>query len=720
MPHIRPWLDRRRPAEERVEALLAEMTLEELVGQLHQSANLDADATDDRDLLRAGGVGSTLLASGATAGNVRDAGVTRARVDALQHAAAESRLGIPLLIARDVIHGHRTVFPIPLGLAATFDAELVERIGSRSAAEATADGITWAFSPMLDVVDDARWGRVAESFGESAPLGARLGSALVRGLQSSGALAATAKHFVGYGLSRGGRDYARVDVGELMLRNVHLRPFQAAVDAGVRTVMAAFSDVDGIPMHSHRHLLRGVLKGEWGFSGVVVADWDGIGELVRHGVAVDLRDAARQAIEAGVDVDMVSGAYAAHLAELVADGTVDRTLVEDAARRVLRLKMSVGLFDEGCPTLPGHDTSAASGTPKIDRDLALEAASASLVTLVDDGRPAVAVAGRVLLTGAYAHERASMLGTWVLDGDPRDVPTIAEALSAAFGGRAGSPELLVDDGAFPDRTLRLARESETVVALVGEHAIRSGEDSAVSALGLPPGQIEVLRALRSVSRRLVVVVLTGRPLILADVAAVADRVIVAWHPGTEGGRAIARALLDDAPSTGLVPMAFPHSVGQVPLSHTERPSGRPQPDDPRGLGRYQDAAAAPFAAFGSGATRLRYGPLRGPSNVALGDTVELAVDVTNVGDGHVREAVLLYARADVAEITRPLRELLDVAHVEVAPQSVATVRFTVPTTAFGYHGRDTRFRVDRGRVHLVCGWGRPDESVHALEVVDHS
>ncbi len=760
MPAQHPWLDTRLDLDERLDSLLGEMTLDEQIGQLHQSANLDASVADDRTLLLAGGVGSTLLASGATAGNVRDAGITRARVDALQRAAAESRLGIPLLIGRDVVHGHRTVFPIPLGLAAAFDEELAERIGERSAAEAIADGITWAFSPMLDLVDDPRWGRVAESLGESATLTSRLGAALVRGLQSSGHLAATAKHFVGYGLSRGGRDYARVDVGERMLRGAHLRPFRAAVDAGVGTVMVGFSDVDGIPLHAHRGLVRGVLKDEWGFDGVVVADWNGIGELVAHGVASDLRDAARQAIDAGIDVDMVSGAYATHLADLVAAGEVDRALVEDAARRVVRLKLRLGLFDAECPSLPGGGSAQGSRALGIDRELARRAAAASFVSLADDGKPVIEptlaqvakarrdalhgtppgpTPGPVLLAGAYARERASLLGTWTLDGDPDDVPTVADAMTDAMtdamrataqgDAHAGTPPLVIDDGAFTDRTLRLAREASTVIALVGEHAIRSGEDSAASDIGLPPGQLELLRALRTVSHRLVVVVFAGRPLVLDEAASLADRLIVAWHPGTEGATALAGVLLgmphgmplgmplDAVSVTGLAPMTFPRSIGQLPVSHTERPSGRPQPNDPRGLGRYLDGPAAPFAAFGSGASRLRYGSLSGPATVTRGEQLEVTLTVRNDGPSTAAEPVLLFFRDEVAEVTRPLRELLDFVRVSVPPHSTTQVRFAVPTDAFGYVGRDGRFRVDAGRITLTAGWGRPDAATLAIEVV---
>lgn len=703
------WRDPSRGESERLDALVAEMTLDELVGQLHQTANLSPDDAHDRRLLETGGVGSTLLASGATAGNIRDGGVSGERTAALQRTAAGSRLGIPLLVARDVIHGHHTVFPIPLGLAASFDADLLRETGVRAAAEAAADGITWAFAPMIDLVDDPRWGRVAESLGESTLLTSRLGAALVEGLQASGAVAACAKHFVGYGLSRGGRDYARVDVGEVTLRNHHLAPFRAAVDAGVHTVMAAFSDVDGIPMHSHRRLIRETLKEEWGFEGVVVADWNGIGELIVHGVAADLREAARLAIEAGVDVDMVSGAYRAHLADLVGAGDVDRALVEDAARRVLRLKLRLGLLDDGSRTAD----RTPSGEPALDRDLARRAAAASFVVLRDDALPLGPGSGRILLTGPYAREQESLLGTWVLDGDPSTVPTIADSLTAALGSLADPPTLEIDDGAFADRTLRRAREADTVVALVGEHALRSGEDSAVADLGLPPGQLEALQALRRVSARLIVVAFCGRPLVLDDVRRLADALVIAWHPGTEGAPALAALLTGRVPATGRLPMSLPRSAGHQPYAHTERPSGRPLPPHPRGLGRYQDGPVEPVAAFADGILPVRIGAVRGPDTVTRGGAaLTIEVDVDNPGPHPARISIPLMMRDDVAEITRPMSELVDVLLVDVPARGRATARFDVPAEAFGYVGRDRTRRVDAGSVQLwVAGGDHPRHRV---------
>ncbi|WP_108719736.1 glycoside hydrolase family 3 N-terminal domain-containing protein [Miniimonas sp. S16] len=743
----RPWADPARPVEERVAALLDAMTLPELVGQLHQPANVDLER--DAALLAAGAIGSTLHASGATAGNVRDGGVSRDRVDDLQRAAIESsRLGIPLLIARDVIHGHRTVAPIPLGQAATFDEQVVHDVAARAALEARADGLTWTFAPMLDVVDDPRWGRVAESFGESPLLTARLGAAAVRGFQASGLVTACAKHYVGYGLSRGGRDYATAEVGEITLRNRHLVPFRAAVDAGVGTVMAAFCDVDGVPMHSHHHLLREVLKGEWGFDGVVVADWNGIGELVEHGVAADLRDAARLAIEAGVDVDMVSGAYAAHLAALVEGGEVDLELVRDAARRVLRLKVRLGLLDPDCASLPGRGDLAGSHGLGLDRALAREAAARSFVVLRNDGvlplRPRPT--DTVLLTGAYTRERASLLGTWVLDGDPEQVSAVAPAVVRALGelaelaeltagaGDAGGADtdgdavgvvaeptvrrVLVDDGAFADRTLRLARDADLTVAFVGEHAARSGEDGSTSDVGLPPGQLEVLRGIAALGSRLVVVVLTGRPLALGEVLDLADAVVLAWHPGTEAGEALADVLVRGVPATGRLPMSLPRSVGHLPITHAERPSGRPLPDEARGRGRYIDAPSSAGVPFGAGASALAYGSLTAASGEVTRDgEAVVTLEVTNRSDREVREPVLLFLRDEVAEVTRPVRELVDVQVVTEPAGASVPVTFRVPAHAFGYHGRDHAFRVDPGRVVLTVGWPRADASAVVLDVV---
>ncbi|RYB89797.1 beta-glucosidase [Nocardioides glacieisoli] len=702
-PDTRTWLDPALDTEARVDALLAEMTLDDKVGQLHQVANINPG--EDADDLRAGRIGSSLYASGATAGNERDEGVLAGVIDEIQElAVGGSRLGIPVLFGRDVIHGHRSVAPIPLGLAASFDPELVRQAAETAAREAVVDGIAWTFSPMLDISEEPRWGRVAESFGEAPVLASRLAAAATQGFQGDDPsqpdrLGACAKHFVGYGLSAGGRDYDTVSVGENTLRNLHLRPFRAAVESGVLSVMAAFNDVDGTPMHAHQHLLRDVLKGEWGFDGVVVADWNGIGQIVFAGVAEDDREAARLAIEAGVDLDMVSGAYLAHLGDLVRDGEVDEALVDDACRRVLRMKFRLGLFDGAA----GPDSRPVGNAPTPEsRALARRAGVASHVLVKNDGALPLADDASVLLTGGFVHEGDVLLGTWVLDGRAEEVVTPAAGLTERLGDR-----VTVDDGRFPDRTLQLARTSDVTVALVGEHPNRSGEANSVSDLRLPPGQLDHLRMLAGLRKPLVVVVYTGRPLDLTEVLDLADTVIVAWHPGIEAGSALADVLSGDASPHGRLPMTFPLSTGHIPTSTHQRPTGRLiRADVDHREGRYVDALTYPRLPFGHGLTysTVDYGaPRVSDGELGLESATTLTVTVTNTGDRACREVVQAYFRDPVAQVTRPLVELLDWRLVDLEPGQSEDVTFEVSATAFSYFGTALTERVDEGEVLLLTG-----------------
>src|SRR3954454_19893561 len=518
----KPWLDAARTPAERAELLLAQMTLAEKVGQLHQPANIDA--VTDADALRAGRIGTSLSASGATAGNVRDEGVAVRAVNAVQRIAVEeSRLGIPLLMARDVIHGHRTVFPIPLGQAATWDTELVRHGARVAAVEASAAGIGWTFTPMMDITGDHRWGRVAESLGEDPVLAGRLAAATVRGLQTDDlsapdAIAACAKHYVGYGLAEGGRDYNSVTAGENSLRNLQLRPFHECVRAGVATVMSSFNDIDGVPVHANKRYLREILKDEWGFDGAVVSDWDGVGEIVQHRVAADAADATRQAIEAGVDMDMVSGSYLGHLERLVSDGVVPMDLVDDAVRRVLTLKFRCGVFEH--PFTDETLESRVAGSAE-HRALARSAAAASLVLLKNDGILPLEPrsADRILFTGPLLDATDALFGTWTLDGRAEEVVSIADGLRGFTGPGARSVAWT-----HSDQVLHAAREVDTVVAFVGEHPVRSGEANSITTLDLPVGQLETLRAIKAVGARLVVVVLGGRALALEWVAEKADAI----------------------------------------------------------------------------------------------------------------------------------------------------------------------------------------------------
>ena len=703
----RPWLDSTLPVDDRVEALLARMDLPEKVGQLHQTANLDPDA--DRALIARGAVGSSLYASGATAGNVVDGGIAADAVIACQRVAVDdSRLGIPLLFGRDVIHGHRTVVPIPLGLAAGFDPDLARRCAAIAATEAAADGVAWTFAPMLDISEEPRWGRVAESLGEAPVLAGRLGAAMVAGFQDDGSIAACAKHFVGYGAVAGGRDYDSVTVGENTLRNLHLRPFEAAVRAGCLTVMAAFNDVDGTPMHAHRYLLRDVLKGEWGFDGLVVADWNGIGQLVDQGVAADLRGAASLAIDAGVDLDMVSGAYAGHLVELVESGTVEPGLVDDAVRRVLRVKFRLGLFERPHPAAGSRSPGPDESPDGAARALAREAAVAATVLVQNNGVLPLGDQGSgartIHLVGPFVDDGDALLGTWVLDGRAADVRTPA----TAFGEVLGAGRLIVDDARFSDVSVQHARAADVTVAVVGEHRSRSGEDRCISTLDLPAGQLDLLRALAVLETPLVVVVYTGRPLDLGPVCALADAVVVAWHPGIEAGPALCDVLLGRAEPRGRLPMTFPRSVGHIPTSTHQRPTGRPIPAaDDRSRGRYLDALVQPALPFGRGLTytTFEYGPteLSADELSVRRGSVTVSVDVRNTGTRAGTELVQLYLGVDVAAVTRPSVELADWHHVRIAPGRTRRVRFTVRAGQFGYYDAAMRRRVDPGTVRLTVG-----------------
>lgn len=702
----RPWLDAALPVEERIDLLLTEMTLAEKVGQTHQVANIDPEA--DADEIAAGRIGSSLYASGATAGNERDEGVLVGNIDAAQrHAVEGSRLGIPLLFGRDVIHGHRTVAPIPLGIAASFDEGLAEEIGTIAAREAVVDGVAWTFAPMVDLSEEPRWGRVAESLGETPVLSGRLAAGLVRGFQGDDVsdpdrLAACAKHFAGYGLAAGGRDYDTVSVGENTLRNLHLRPFKAAVDAGVTTVMAAFNDVDGIPMHAHEHLIRGVLKGEWGFDGMVVADWNGVGQLVNAGVAADLREAAAQAIRAGVDLDMCSGAYLAHLGELVESGDVDLALVDDAVRRVLRLKFRLGLFERPYAARPGASNAP---TPET-REVALRAGQAAHVLVKNDGvlplDASAGATGSVLLSGAFVDDGDALLGTWVLDGRGEEVVTPGPALRERLGER-----VTVADGRFSDVTLMQARAAETTVLLLGEHRSRSGEAQSVVDIGLPPGQLEVLRAVAALGKPLVAVVYTGRPLDLSEVLDLADAVLVVWHPGTEAGNALASVLLGEVEPSGRLPMTFPLSTGHIPTSTHQRPTGRLiRADVDHKEGRYIDALTYPRLPFGFGLsyTTVEYSaPAVSTETLPTDGWVTLSVTVTNAGARPCREVIQLYFRDPIAQVTRPLVELTDWALVDLEPGQAREVTFEVAAEQTAYAGRDLTTRVDEGEIVLLTG-----------------
>ncbi len=596
--------------ERRIEALVSRMTLEEKFGQLQQ---LDGEANgafrpEHLALARKGLLGSTL--------NVRGA----LRVNELQRAAVdESRLKIPLIFAFDVIHGYRTVFPIPLGETASWDPAAAERSAAIAAAEARAAGVAWTFAPMVDIARDARWGRIAEGAGEDPYLGAAMARARVKGFQGDdyGApdrVVACVKHWVAYGAAESGRDYNTTDVSELTLRAVYFPPFKAALDAGAGTFMSAFNDLNGVPASANPWTLRAILRKEWRFDGLVVSDYNSVQELVHHGVALDQAGAARLALPAGVDMEMVSRAYATHGPALVRRGAISAAVVDEAVRRVLRLKARAGLFDRAYAD-PARERDTIM-KPEF-RAAARAIAARSMVLLRNDRQtlPLPATLKRLAVVGPLADDRNSALGNWTGDGRPEDAITILAGLRAALPstevgyakGVTLDLSVLTDPMASEaaDRTgigeaVALGRAADATVLVIGETGTMSGEASSRTSLDLPGRQLDLARALIEVGKPVVVVLMNGRPLTIPWLAGNAPAILEAWFPGTEAGNAVADVLLGKVNPGGKLPLTFPRTVGQSPLYYNHKPTGRPPSDLDKYTSKYLDSPWTPLFPFGFG------------------------------------------------------------------------------------------------------------------------
>jgi len=700
-PATADWLDRTVPLEQRVGLLLAELTVEEKVGQLHLGFELDP--VTHRGEIATGRVGAGIYSYGANAAPGAGHALLASTIAGCQQVArSESRLGIPLLLGSDVLHGLHTIFPIPLGLSATWDPELVRECAQHSAREAEIEGLNLTFAPMIDISSEHRWGRIGETFGDEPLLASRIGAATVDGFQDSGRVAAAAKHFCGYGLVQAERDHETLSVGLNALHNLHLRPFRAAVAAGCHAIMVGFHDVDGVPMHCHRPLIRDLLKTDWGFTGVVTSDWDGIGQLVHQGVATDLRDAARQAMLAGVDLDMVSGAYREHLPGLLEAGDLDPDLVDDAVRRVLRLKLRLGLFTAEDP--PRSNRAPATSQRVLNPPLARQAAAASMVLLKNTGiLPLHSNLGLIHLCGPFVEDVSALMGTWVFDGTETAISP-----AAALAERLERGNLVVSDGRFGDLTVRRADTADLTVAIVGEHPSRSGEDRCLPTADLPVGQLELLRELATLGKPLVVIVVTGRPLELRPVLQLADAVLVAWHPGAESGPALADVLLGLRAPAGRLPMNLPRMALQGATGTIERTSGRRlgRSRDTK-FGRYLNALVYPELSLGFGLTYTTFAyselELSRDRLPVRGGVVRASIEVANTGRRDGREVVQLYIRDLVADVVRPLVELADWRFVDLAPGESTKVVFKITADMFGYWGQDLRRRVDPGEVDVIIG-----------------
>src|SRR5947208_3180219 len=691
-------------AEQKIDSLLARMTLEEKLGQLNQLSVDNQPTPEQLDLVRKGLVGSFLNLTGAAA--------TR---DAQRIAVTESRLHIPLIFGHDVIHGYRTIFPIPLGEAASWDPEAVEAAAHVAAREAAAAGVHWTFAPMVDIARDPRWGRIAEGSGEDPYLGSAMAAARVRGFQgadprSPDAVLATVKHFAAYGGAEGGRDYNTVDLSERTLREAYLPPYRAAVDAGAATVMTSFNEIGGIPSTASPWLMTTVLRREWGFRGFVGSDWTAINELLNHGVAASRGDAGKLALEAGVDMDMVSRIYVDDLPALVRAGRIPVSVVNEAVRRVLRAKAALGLFDDPYHGASPERERAGLLAPE-HRQLARRVAEEAIVLLKNDGQllPLGSRVRSVAVIGPLADDKVAALGSWPGRGDPRDAVTPLEGIRA----RAGSVTVVYAKGCgitdtasagFAD-AVTAAKQADVVVLVLGEAGDMSGEAASRANLDLSGVQPRLLEAIYATGTPIVLVVMSGRPLTIPWAAEHVPAIVESWFLGLETGPALAAVLFGDVNPSGKLPVSFPRAVGQIPLYYNHKNTGRPTGPD-KYTSKYTDLPVTPLFPFGHGLsyTTFSYSDLRLSSpRITPAGTESVSVTVTNTGSREGVEVVQLYVHDEVASVTRPVRALAGFRRVSLKPGEARTVEFQLTPKELGLYNQNMKFVVEPGRFRVFVG-----------------
>ena len=689
--------------ERRVDSLIALMTLEEKVGQLVQYNNGPIDRTQ---LIRAGKVGSML--------NVLGTADTR---KFQRIAVEESRLKIPLIFGFDVIHGYRTTFPIPLATACTWDPVLIQKAERVAATEATASGINWTFAPMVDIARDPRWGRIAEGAGEDPYLGSVIAAARVRGFQgdnltSPTSLLACVKHFAAYGGAEGGRDYNTVDISEQTLREIYLPPFHAAVQAGTGSLMCSFNEIDGIPSSGNRKLLTDILRGEWGFDGFVVSDWGSIGEMLNHGNVADSTQAAVLALYAGVDMDMESGCYADFLAAAVKAGRVPETEIDEAVRRVLREKCRLGLFDNPYRNCVTEREKRDILTP-ADRRIARNLAERSIVLLKNENGllPLNKEIRCLALIGPLADNQHDPLGPWSGRGNPEDVVTVMNGIKTKVSSKT---KILFARGCdINDRStdgfneaVAIAKQSDVVVAVVGESAAMSGEAASRSFIGLPGNQEELLRALWATGKPLVVVLMNGRPLAIPWIAEHVPSILETWFLGVETGNAIADVLFGDYNPSGKITATFPRATGQIPVYYNHKNTGRPAVDTIKWTSKYIDLPNTPQFPFGYGLsyTTFFYAGLTLSSNTLHpNDSIVVTALVKNTGTLAGEEIAQLYIHDEVASVTRPVKELRGFQKITLRPGESQTVQFVLKPEDLRFYDLAVKRVVEQGEFKVFVG-----------------
>ena len=727
----------KKSIEFKVDSILKLMTLEEKIGQMNQYNGFwdvtgpspkEGQAAFKYANLKKGLVGAML--------NVK--GVKEVR--AIQKIAVEeTRLHIPLLFGFDVIHGYKTISPIPLAEAASWDLEAIRKSAAIAAEEASAEGLNWTFAPMVDISRDARWGRVMEGAGEDTYLGSKIAIARVKGFQgddlsSVKSIAACAKHFAGYAFAEAGRDYNSVDVSEATLQNTIFPPFKACVDADVKTFMNSFNDLNGTPATGNAYLQRTILKGDWNYQGFVVSDWGSINEMISHGYAKDSKQAAELAANAGSDMDMESYSYVDNLATLVKEGRVKESLIDDSVKRILRVKFELGLFDNPYKYCDEAREKATVGKAEFQEGV-LDVAKKSIVLLKNDNNvlPLNKSGLKIGLIGALASDKTSPLGSWRIGAEDNTAVSVLEGMRKYSGNQltyAKGADLTVGQTKFVSElhinttdksgfqeAVSLAKESDVVVVVLGEHGLQTGEGRSRTELGLPGVQQELLEELFKVNKKIVLVLNNGRPLALPWAAANIPAIVEAWQLGTQSGNAIAQVLYGDYNPSGKLPMTFPRNVGQVPIYYNYKNTGRPTMNEPESVfwSHYSDSRNTPLYPFGFGLSysKFEYSNLKlSSTTLTKNEAIVVSVTLKNAGLVKGKEVVQLYIRDKVGSLTRPVKELKGFEMIELSPNEEKTVAFTIDEKMLQYYTANGKWEAEPGDFTVFIG-GNSSETLES-------
>ncbi|HET8859556.1 beta-glucosidase BglX [Marivirga sp.] len=712
--------------EQKVDALLSEMTLEEKIGQL----NLPSAGDVSTGISTNTGIAKSIK-EGKVGGLFNINGIDKIR--AVQKIAVEeSRLGIPLIIAKDVIHGYKTIFPIPLGLSASWDMDLIQQSARIAAEEASADGIAWTFSPMTDISRDPRWGRVSEGSGEDPYLGSQIAAAMVRGYQGNdlsaeNTLLACVKHFALYGASEAGRDYNTVDMSRLRMYNDYFPPYKAAVDAGVGTVMASFNEVDGIPATGNKWLMTHVLREEWGFDGFVVSDYTGVSEMIAHGMG-DLQSVSAMALKAGVEMDMVSEGFLSTLKKSVDEGKVSEEIITNACRLILKAKFQLGLFDDPYKYMD-EERAAKVIFSDENRAIARKIASESMVLLKNEEEVLpIQKDAKIALIGPLANNKENMVGTWSVSADIMKSISIFDGMKEVSANpdniQYAKGSNLVEDPALEERisifgkntyrdarsesemineAVQIAINSDIIVAILGEASESSGESSSLTDISIPDNQVRLLKALKETGKKVIVVLLSGRPLVLNEILPHSDAILNAWFPGSEAGLALADVLYGDVNPSGKLTMTYPQNVGQIPIYYSHKNTGRPLEGDwfEKFKSNYLDVSNKPEFPFGYGLSysQFEYGEIQlSSSDLKSQDKLKVSISVKNKSDRDGKEVVQLYIRDIVGSTTRPVKELKAFEKVLIKAGETKEVTFEITTDNLKYYTYNNL--VDQDIVHI--------------------